>query len=71
MNNWQELVVGILVAFSIGWCLSRIIKFVRHSGRGDNPCESCTGGCALRDEFLKKKEECKKNKGLEKKKKQR
>ncbi|MFV0545286.1 MAG: hypothetical protein ACK5ND_03655 [Bacteroides sp.] len=58
MNNWQEIAVALLLAFSLGYVARKIYLFFRGVKKNDNPCENCVTGCELRDMLEKRRKEC-------------
>jgi len=52
----QYVIISIVLLVAVSYVVIRIYELVRKSG---NPCWGCTG-CALHDQMLKKKQECKK-----------
>ena len=47
--GWQDVVVGLLLLLAVAVVLRRIIRFVQGASKKNNPCESCTSDCKLRD----------------------
>lgn len=58
MNDWQSLIVALLLFFCfVRICLS-IYSFFKKNKAGNNPCENCTSACDLKILLDKKRKEC-------------
>lgn len=58
MNDWQGIVVALLLLGSLVYVGYKLYLFFRGIRKNDNPCENCVSGCELRDMMARKRKEC-------------
>ncbi len=68
MNDWQQVVVIILLILCIIRIGRSIYTFFRKTNDKANPCDTCPTGCELKDMIDKKRTECNNSRKQNKKK---
>lgn len=57
--DWQEWVVALLIVACVARVVLGIRSFFYRARKKENPCASCASGCELKNQFDKKRQECK------------
>ena len=58
MNDWQQIVVIILLTLCVIRIALSIYTFFRKTNDKANPCDTCPTGCELKNMLDKKRDEC-------------